>query len=369
MQRYYNLDFLRAFAMMLGWVIHAPIIFYFPGLAKTLGIEKIAPTENWVFVMITFISNWRMPLFFILSGFFTNLVIEKKGTKTFIKDRVIRIGITCILFSLLYDILDDNLDFTTGHLWFLYELIILVFCFSILSKIQNIKDILYSEISLKNLSILIIYLTLTAPLAVIINNSFDHLALSPSETFFDLRPGNLVYYFSYFLFGVILYSNQNIFNGLAKNRIIILLGFLSIIAFFLHLYFSYLVFGEIEDNNNLEQLKFDPAMVLIVFLMRGINTICWCFFLIGLATKYFVSKSVVLSWFVELSYPLYLIHFLPVLIISVEFYNYGVSQVNIFFLTIIISFIISVIGYYIFIKYTPLNWIINGYHKSFLKIN
>ena len=43
--------------MMLGLVIHAPIIFYFPGLAKTLGIEKIAPTENWVFVMITFISN------------------------------------------------------------------------------------------------------------------------------------------------------------------------------------------------------------------------------------------------------------------------------------------------------------------------
>ena len=56
MQRYYNLDFLRAFAMMLGLVIHAPIIFYFPSLAKTLGIEKIAPTENWVFVMITFIS-------------------------------------------------------------------------------------------------------------------------------------------------------------------------------------------------------------------------------------------------------------------------------------------------------------------------
>ena len=98
MQRYYNLDFLRAFAMMLGLVIHAPIIFYFPGLAKTLGIEKIAPAENWVFVMITFISNWRMPLFFILSGFFTNLVIEKKGTKTLIKDRVIRIGITCVLF-------------------------------------------------------------------------------------------------------------------------------------------------------------------------------------------------------------------------------------------------------------------------------
>ena len=116
--------------MMLGLVIHAPIIFYFPSFVKTLGIEKIAPTENWVFVMITFISNWRMPLFFILSGFFTNLVIEKKGTKMFIKDRIIRIGITCLLFSALYEIfLDGTLDFTTGHLWFLYELMFFVFQF------------------------------------------------------------------------------------------------------------------------------------------------------------------------------------------------------------------------------------------------
>ncbi len=79
MQRYYNLDFLRAFAMMLGLVIHAPIIFYFPGLAKTLGIEKIAPTENWVFVMIAFLSaigltiafmqdNLKLTLIFMISA-------------------------------------------------------------------------------------------------------------------------------------------------------------------------------------------------------------------------------------------------------------------------------------------------------------
>ena len=55
--------------MMLGLVIHAQIIFYFPSLAKTLGIEKIDPTENWVFVMITFISNWRMFLFLFFQDF------------------------------------------------------------------------------------------------------------------------------------------------------------------------------------------------------------------------------------------------------------------------------------------------------------
>ena len=46
MQRHHNLDFLRAFAMMMGLVFHAPLLFWFPDFAKVYGIENIAPAEN-----------------------------------------------------------------------------------------------------------------------------------------------------------------------------------------------------------------------------------------------------------------------------------------------------------------------------------
>ena len=64
MQRYHNLDFLRAFAMMMGLAIHAPLIFWQPDFAKVFGIENIAPAEEWMNVVGGYISNWRMPLFF-----------------------------------------------------------------------------------------------------------------------------------------------------------------------------------------------------------------------------------------------------------------------------------------------------------------
>ena len=99
MQRYHNLDFLRAFAMMMGLAIHAPLIFWQPDFAKVFGIENIAPAEEWMNVVGRYISNWRMPLFFLLSGFFSVLIIETKGTSKYIKDRIIREGLTCLVFA------------------------------------------------------------------------------------------------------------------------------------------------------------------------------------------------------------------------------------------------------------------------------
>ena len=78
MKGYYNLDFLRAFAMMMGLFMHASILFTMPDLAKEFQIENITPAEVWVYLLNNFIGNWRMPLFFLLSGFFAILVIEKK---------------------------------------------------------------------------------------------------------------------------------------------------------------------------------------------------------------------------------------------------------------------------------------------------
>ena len=369
MKRYYNLDFLRAFAMMMGLFIHASILFTMPDLAKEFQIENITPGEVWVYLLNNFIGNWRMPLFFLLSGFFAILVIEKKGCSYFIKDRIIRIGITCLLFSAFYDMLDGRFDFTTVHLWFLYELMIFVFCFSLLYETKVFKDIICRTISPKIFFIISLWLIATVPLAHILNNSLHPLALLPPETYFNLKPGNLVYYFSYFLLGVLLYSNQQIFSKLSENKTITILGILSVLAYFAQVYAGSLLFSEVEDIRYTRYLKFDPILILFSAFVRGINTILWCLFFIGLASKFIQSGSAILRWFVELSYPIYILHLIPLMIISAGLYGTGLrSQIGNFSLTIIIGFIVCVFLYYIFIKFTPLNWLINGYHKSFLKL-
>jgi glucan biosynthesis protein C len=368
MQRFHNLDFLRAFAMMMGLFIHATMLFTIPDLAKEFQIENITPAEDWVWYLVTFIINWRMPLFFLLSGFFAVLVIEKKGCSYFIKDRIIRIGLTCLLFSAFYDMLDGRFDFTTVHLWFLYELMIFALCFSLLYKTKVFKDIVCTTISPKIFFIISLWLIATVPLAHILNNSLHPLALLPPETYFSLKPGNLVYYFSYFLLGVLLYSNQQIFSKLSENKTITILGILSVLAYFAQVYAVSLLFSELEDIINARYLKFEPILVLFFAFTKGINTILWCLFFIGLASKFIQSGSAILRWFVELSYPIYIVHVIPLLIVSAGLYLNGFSQIGNFSLTIIIGFIVCIFLYYIFIKFTPLNWLINGYHKSFLQL-
>jgi glucan biosynthesis protein C len=368
MLRYYNLDFLRAFAMMMGLVMHAPLLFWQPDFAKVFGIENIAPAEEWINIIGRYINNWRMPLFFLLSGFFSVLIIKRKGTSQFIRDRLIRVGLTCLVFSSLYDIADGSFDFTTHHLWFLYELMIFVFCFSFLYRVQTIKDLLDREISTRILLILFLWLVATVPLANILNNWWHPLAWKPSTTYFDLKLGNMVYYFSYFLVGVIFYSNQHIFTKLKNSKTILAIGILAVLAFLLRVYSDYLTLGGIDDLRNLAQMQFDPIMVICNSLLIGVNTILWCLFFIGLTSKFIVSGSAILRWFVELSYPIYIIHIIPIAMMSALFYRAGLSQPVIFVLTIIAGFIVCVILYYILIKFTPLNWLINGYSKSPLKI-
>ena len=369
-QRFHNLDFLRAFAMTMGLFIHAPILFAVPDLAEEFQIENIAQPEDWVWLLYIFISNWRMPLFFLLSGFFAVLVTEKKGCSYFIKDRFIRIGVTCLLFSAFYDMLDGRFDFTTGHLWFLYKLMIFVLCFSLLYETKVFKDIVCRTISPKIFCIISLWLIATVPLVHILNNSLHPQAMFPSETFFSLKPGNLVYYFSYFLMGVLLYSNQQIFSKLSENKTITILGILSVLAYFAQLYAGSLLFSGVEDVRNIQNTQFDPILILFFAFTKGVNTILWCLFFIGLASKFILSDSAILRWFVELSYPIYILHLIPLLIISATLYVYGagLSQIGNFSLTIIIGFIVCVNLYYIFIKFTPLNWLINGYHKSFLQL-
>ena len=152
------------------------------------------------------------------------------------------------------------------------------------------------------------------------------------------------------------------------NKTISVLAVLSMSAFFLKLYVGSLTFGGVEDFRSLILTQFEPNMVLLNAFSKGVNTVLWCLFFIGFASKFIKSSSAILRWFVELSYPVYIVHVVPLVIVSTIFYHAGLSQIRSFLLTIIIGFIICAILYYVFIKFTPLNWLMNGYHKSFLKL-
>jgi len=111
-RRYYGLDALRGGMMLLGIVLHAATLY----LAAPPPHVPIVTDPNKSLVMdATFdlIHAFRMPCFFVLAGFFTALLVEKRGVAGALRNRWARIGAPLIagVFTLLPIVLLFALNF------------------------------------------------------------------------------------------------------------------------------------------------------------------------------------------------------------------------------------------------------------------
>jgi peptidoglycan/LPS O-acetylase OafA/YrhL len=156
--RLHALDAVRAYALLLGVVLHGSAAFLagFP-----IPIFLDTPSDG-APVIYYVIHMFRMSAFFLIAGFFARVLIERRGVKAFVKDRAKRVALPLVLFSIVVSIatavgfvlgaLPHGLDYLTsltqpaqagagaapeaaatvaagggfnlGHLWFLYYLLI-----------------------------------------------------------------------------------------------------------------------------------------------------------------------------------------------------------------------------------------------------
>ncbi len=70
-KRWHDLDALRGFAMLLGIALHASLSF-FPGF--WVALDSTADSDNWFDELFHAVHGFRMPLFFLLSGFFSMML-------------------------------------------------------------------------------------------------------------------------------------------------------------------------------------------------------------------------------------------------------------------------------------------------------
>ena len=87
-RRYYALDALRGVMMMLGIVLHASMFYI---TQPPLPFPTDAHTSVLFDAIVLFIHSFRMPLFFVLAGFFTSLLVEKYGIRGSLENRAKRI--------------------------------------------------------------------------------------------------------------------------------------------------------------------------------------------------------------------------------------------------------------------------------------
>jgi peptidoglycan/LPS O-acetylase OafA/YrhL len=91
-QRRTDLDALRSFAMLLGIALHASLSFFaFPWPVHDTQRSDLLPLFQLT------VHGFRMPLFFLLSGYFTMLVYRRRGLKSLLEQRFIRIFLPLVI--------------------------------------------------------------------------------------------------------------------------------------------------------------------------------------------------------------------------------------------------------------------------------
>lgn len=91
--RLHGLDTLRAAALGLGIILHSLLPFTeMPWLFTDVQTTVIAaPTIYWIHL-------FRMVLFMLLAGFFGHMILHRRGTRPYVRDRLLRIGLPAIVF-------------------------------------------------------------------------------------------------------------------------------------------------------------------------------------------------------------------------------------------------------------------------------
>lgn len=145
--RLHSLDAVRAGALLLGIVLHG-VTSFLPSAAENGAVLVDSSPSQALNDLYLFIHLFRMPLFFMMAGFFARLALERKGTGPFVADRVQRIAIPFVLGCILINPIGgwliewvaaregrplrepwypegSVLLYPMSHLWFLWMLLLL----------------------------------------------------------------------------------------------------------------------------------------------------------------------------------------------------------------------------------------------------
>ena len=365
-ERFHGLDVLRAMAMLMGLVFHAPMLYYIPIMAdgfKDFGVSSatMPSMEAWLSAIVYWLHSWRMTVFFMISGFFTALVLSKRTTAQFITDRFIKLALTTLLFASLFDLMDGRFDGKLEHIWFLYYLFIFSCITGFFATLKpTSKNTEKSHHSTKAIIILLII----AAILVAVRPALDQLDgghVGVASHYHTIKFGGFLYFFAWFCSGMWLYSNRVLLVS-ANSMLLTTCSLIAAAGVFYIL---------LPDLSGIWGYGATPAETeaeaFRISLLKGLNAVLWAVFF-TLATHQVMKKSnKLLDWLVTLSFPIYIFHLTPCIVLSAVLIGMGLSQFQVVVGVVFGAFAISVFLYYLLIKFTPLSWIILGYKNSWLQ--
>ena len=326
--------------MVLGIVLHAALP-YIPGMPPSIWPSDNSSSYS-IKIVFEFIHMWRMPLFFMLAGFFANLIITRKSWMFWCNNRFLRVGLPIAVF---FPVMGLTLPWIwkygrTGefyffysnigqpfHLWFLWHLLIFVL-FSILFRIpRKFFVALLRLLNDRGMEVLTLFLyKLKNVIAVIIFKSKFPIGFILACGITNLWAGGelIINPFGsglYFLFGFSLYKNPSLFSFIRKEWKYYLL--IASLIFFLYIALDMRGVKDITEAIYQTEIRENrpsdvSLFVLTRYSMEIIGAVLFSIGFIGLAEDKFGSYNRFSRFISDGSYWMYLIH-LPIVAFTTFF--------------------------------------------------
>ncbi len=364
--------------MLLGLVLHAGMP-YHPGMA---GFWPSDPKSSRVIqIIFDFIHIWRMPLFFILSGFFANLMVTRKSWKAWWWNRLLRIGLPMVIFLPLMSLtipwifkygFSGEFDFFYSlrsplfpyHLWFLWHLIIFAL-FTILLRGASLLSAKMLNFALQ------VQLGFVQRGSARIKSLFVQMFFRPkipigfiSLCLFVNIPswGELIYNplasGLYFVFGYALYGNSSLLSSMISHWSTYLI--IALLMFIVH---AVLVIADSwvgRDEADLEGLS-----ELVKYTIKVSCATIFSFGFIGLAESRFREFNKTFRFISDGSYWMYLVHLPIVALISFSMFDWQIPVIVKYLFAIGLTSVISLTTYKYFVRNTAIGLLLNGRRYPF----
>lgn len=358
--------------MLLGLVLHSAIT-YRAFIELNWGLQDTAAAHPLNDCVVIFIHTFRIPVFFVIAGFFGALLFYERGPGPMARNRWLRIFLPFVVFLFIVNLLNvfafsfssymlgaDRpsplppanplilIPRRTGHLWFLYYLCYITVAAMLLAMAARRLPTLTAACQRR--------------LHPLFGRPFRALPVFAAGTALILwasrtievgtstsaipNPATLLFYGYLYFVGWLLYHSKDCLNNLTR-RCWPMLG-LGTALVLVKLYF-YLVLA-IDPHT--------PGLLLIALNALSIWALILGF--IGLFVRYLSEPSAALRYTSDASYWIYLIHlpiaaFIPGLIAGWAASGYVKSV-----LVLAVTTAISLATYHLFVRSTFVGQFLNG---------
>jgi glucan biosynthesis protein C len=373
--RLYYFDNLRALAMIAGVFFHAALA-YSP---MAHGIWLTADTQQSVMVdwVSWFMHLFRMPLFFVIAGFFVAYLVVNRGMGNMLWNRCKRILFPFIIFwpLCMWAVIGPMLSAatqvehkspllgmiaygmanpgtpppppTTMHLWFLYNLIFFCLFVWILSYV-NFNWIKQKISQLHPFVLLIIFPLLLTPALTQVP------APMPAPESFFPQLWSFGFFGLFFAAGYFIYQQENFLDKFKNYSLFLLFGSLIAYAFYFSLLPTAFSFVPAADSFS--------KKLLLALLEAAIG--CWMVLFCLLAGKKFLNvRNRFLRFLSDSSYWIYIVHLPIVFAVQYKLMDMDLSLLAKYSLSVGITLLIAIISYLLLVRWTPIGWLLNGRKK------